>query len=306
MSERSAKTYQLILEKVPEEKQPETALFLSGCFSLPPASTRGIAASGPIALLSELTRQQAESIFAELKPSFPEGVRISVEMQEERSRASRLQWPRPPKIYGSTLDEFITENENDIKCPICGGLLHATYEGSEIHLVPAVNERRRNTETVIPSPRPSDRDPLFSGVKPLALETSKYASIRSLQAGDTGFWMDHTHSIFAPASQSEPAPPARTPSGDTSTVRRSSSNRPSTGLAAFMKAGAFAVIIGRSRDAQIIKAVSEIMGVPESEARDRCLNLSLCIAREIALDEAQQLSHRLTNLGAKVRIVRPS
>lgn len=308
MADTTAATYQLIMEKVPEERQPDAALFLSGCFSLPPASTRGIAASGPIALLSDLTKQQAEAIFTELEPSLPDGVDICVVDGSGRSRVSRLQWPRPPRIYGSPLGEFIVETEShETKCPVCGGMLKVTQDGNDIRITAAspTADKRRSGETAV-RPRPSsDRDPLFSGVKPLAQETSKYASIRSLQAGDTGFWMDHTSSIFSQPDIPE-ATPARTPApGGTSNAKKST-GRVNAGLAAFMQPGSFAVVLGRSRDAQVIKMVSEIMGLSESEAREKSSGLGLCVAKDISLDEAQNLLARFRNLGARARIIRPS
>lgn len=306
MAEASA-NYQLILEKIPDEKQPEAALFLSGCFSLPPASTRGIAASGPIALISDMAKAQAEAVLNELTTSIPPGVDLRVAPEEERSRISRLQWPRPPRIYGSALDEFITETEShEAKCPVCGTALRITQDGGEIQITAASGaEKRRSTDTGVRTLAVPDRDPLFSGVKPLAQETGKYASIRSLQAGDTGFWMDHTRSVFSPAATAESTPSAaRTPT-DSSHAKRSN-GKSSAGLAAFMKPGSFAVVLGRTKDAPTIKIVSEIMGIPESEARDRCLNLGTCVARDISLDEAQTLLARFQNLGTRVRIVRPS
>lgn len=303
----SPASYQLILEKVPEDKQPEIALFLSGCFSLPPSSTRGIAASGPIALISEMTKAQAEAVLNELTTSIPPGTNIHIAPEGQCSHASRLQWPRPPRIYGSSLDEFTaTEAENhEAKCPVCGSALHIIQDGNDIQLITAAtSEKRRSSDTAIRHFSVSDRDPLFSGVKPLAQETAKYASIRSLQAGDTGFWMDHTNSIFAPAPAPDSTPAAARTPNDSSNAKRTSSK--SGGLAAFMKPGAFAVVLGRTKDAPTVKIVSEIMGISEADARERCLSLGTCVARDISLDEAQNLLARFRILGTRVRIVRPS
>jgi ribosomal protein L7/L12 len=72
-----------------------------------------------------------------------------------------------------------------------------------------------------------------------------------------------------------------------------------------MKPGAFAVVVGRTRDNQAVKMISEIMGISEREARDRCMHLGICVARDISLDEAQNLLSRFKSLGAKARIVKP-
>lgn len=299
--------YQLILEKVPEEKQPETALFLSGCFSLPRASTRGIAASGPIAILSELTKGQAETILAELRSSLPAEVDIAVAVEGERSRVSRLQWPRPPRIYGSLVEEFGGDEEapQEIKCPICGGNIRIIQNDKGLTAVIG-GDRRRGDTALRPAPSPAaDKDPLFSGVKPLATGTGNYASIRSLQAGDTGFWMDHTHNAFAPPPE-EPAQSGTRHGGAGTSGAKKSGGKPTAGLAAFMKPGMFAVVVGRTKDAPTVKMIAEIMGISESEARDKSLNLGLCVARDISLDEAQNLLTRFRNLGAKARIVKPS
>lgn len=301
----SPENYQLVLGKISEEKQPEVALFLSGCFSLPPASTRGIAASGPIALISDMSKAQAEAVLKELTTSMPPGLELEVVREEERSRISRLQWPRPPRIYGSALDEFIIEAEDhEAKCPVCGSVLCITQDGGEVRIDAAAAEKRRSSDTAFRPIGSPDRDPLFSGVKPLASEAGKYASIRSLQAGDTGFWMDHTHSIFAPAAAADTASGSGTSTASSHAKR--SGGKSGGGLAAFMKPGSFAVVLGRTKDASAIKIASEIMGVGEGEARERCLNLGTCVARDISLDEAQTLLARFRNLGTRVRIVRPS
>lgn len=300
MADAATNDCQIIMAKVPEDKQPETALFLSGCFSLPPASTRGIAASGPIALLSDLSRHQAEAVMAELKPSLPQDVVLRIGTGKETSRVSRLQWPRPPRIYGRDLQEFAeSSTAHDLKCPRCGGLIRVVQDGGGLCAYPSGSERRRGDTAARPAPS-NEKDPLFSGVKPLATGTGNFASIRSLQAGDTGFWMDYSHSIFAPT---EP-PVMEHRAGDTSHAKKST-GKISAGLAAFMKPGAFALVVGRTREPQAVKMIAEIMGVTESEARDKCLSLGLCVAKDISLDEAQNLLARFRNLGARARIVKP-
>lgn len=98
------------------------------------------------------------------------------------------------------------------------------------------------------------------------------------------------------------APPPALPA-ETSHSKRA---RPAAGLAAFMKPGVFSVVVSRSRDPQVVKMIAEIMGVPEAEARDKCLCPALSPVRGISLDEAQSLLARFRNLGAKARIVRPA
>lgn len=301
MSDQTEETFQIVMEKVAEENQADAAMFLSGCFSLPLASTRSIAASAPIALLTDLERAQADAIVAELQPSLPEGAGLRVSPSGDTNIA-RLQWPRPPRIYGRDVEDFAAAEEpHDIKCPICGGMLRITRNGEAVRAATPA-ERARSDTIFRPAPVPAnDKDPLFSGVKPLASANANYASIRSLQAGDTGFWMDNK-GVFAPP------PPSRDPAassvpGETSHSKRT---RSSAGLAAFMKPGVFAIVVGRTRDAQVVKMIAEIMGIPDAEARDKCLNLALTVARDISLDEAQSLLARLRNLGARARIVRPA
>ncbi len=310
--------YQIILGKVPEDLQPGVALFLSGCFSLPPAATKGISASGPIALLNGLTRKQAAAILKELRATLPEGVELAVSDEKDSTRISRLQWPRPPRIYGRDLAEFIPREVNtDIACPLCGGKLKLSRgEDGNIKAEPADSSQTK----IMPKPpadAESDKDPLFSGVKPMAVDTSTYASLRSLKAGVTGFWTDLTENLFSPpslgASRQAPRMPQTSlaleddaPAPANGEPPSHMSRRKSTsGLAAFMKQGAFAVVVSRTRDSQVVKMIAEIMGISEDEARERSQNLGLCVARDISLDEAQNLLARFRNLGAKARVVKP-
>ncbi len=306
MAEDAADTVQIVLGSVPDQVQPAAALFLSGCFSLPPASTRAIASSGPIALLAGLDPGQADAILAELAPSLPQNVELSVRPGGEAT-VSRLQWPRPPRIYGKDIEDFLPREEEarDVKCPICGGALRLAPDGALVKApFTGHTERRPGDAAARRAAAAGDSDPLFSGVKPLGPANTRYASLQSLQAGDTGFWMTNREGIRREAAAFPPAASAQPPAaaGESSHTRRA---RPAAGLAAFMKPGVFAVVLGRTRDAQIVHMIAEIMGIPEPEARDRCLNLSLTVAREIALDEAQNLLARLRNLGAKARIVKP-
>lgn len=304
MPDKPADNYQLVLEKVPEEKQLETALFLSGCFSLQPSRTKKIAAAGPIAILSGLQKRQAEAILAELKAGLPAGVAIDIALEVGNANISGLQWPRPPRVYGSRLEDYLHAGEaHDIRCPHCGGSIRVTQEANGFGAAPVGGGKKHPEDTAfLPAPGGS---PVFSGFRPLVQGSGRLPSIQSLQAGDTGFWPVY--------SGEPPSPPAAAGPPDTEAGRtgggthdRKGAAKPATGLAAFMKPGAFAVVVKRTRDSQTIKMIADIMGIGETEARDLCLNLSLCVARGISLDEAQSLLARLQTLGAKARIVRPS
>lgn len=299
MSETPAENYQIILEKVPYEKQPDASLFLSGCFSLPPASTRGIAASGPIALISDLGKSQAESILAELDVTLPEGVELRLATGDEAAKISRLQWPRPPHVYGRELAEFRAQREShNLNCPHCGGRIRITRDAKgQINVSGAASERRRvSSRRLAPV---DDNDVLFSGIKPLATGTANLASLRSLQAGDTGFWMDYSHNTIAPTPSEEQR------SEGPGEGKKKGTAKSSAGLAAFMKPGVFAVVVGRTKEPQVVKTVADIMGTSEEEARTKCLSLGILVARDISLDEAQNLLTRFKSLGAKARIVKP-
>ena len=312
MAEEPKSTFQIILDKVEEDKQPDAALFLSGCFSLPPSSTPGIVSSAPIAMLTDLTKRQAEAIMGEFALSLPDGVRLRVVKSDDPGKVSRLQWPRPPKIYGRDVADFDSESDGHIiKCPICGGVIRVFRDanGQIVADVPTGSERRTLSSRRVVSE--NDKDPIFSGVKPLAPSTTNLASLDHLRAGDTGFWRNHTQEFFdqggptPPSAYEAPSQPEKRHEGGDSTHGKRSTVKLDSGLAAFMKRGAFAVVVGRTKDPQAVKMVAEIMGISPDEARDRCLNLGLCVARDIALDEAQSLLARFKGAGAKARIVKP-
>ncbi|MDR3211815.1 MAG: hypothetical protein LBU79_07860 [Planctomycetota bacterium] len=293
------KNFQIILDSVEEEKQPATALFLSGCFSLPPTSTKRIAASGPIAILSGLDGVQVEAILSELNPSLPEGVGLRVADDNEAGDVSRLEWPRPPKIFGCSLEEFAKPLEESVTtCPVCRSRLKISRGGDGRFGVTSLNSH--NSSIMIPNPESvdGDRDPLFSGFKPLAAETAGLASIRSLQAGDTGFWGDLRDSDML-----DDAPEVNNPVDAPQPRDKSASS--TGGMSSYMKPGVFALVISRTKDAAVVKNVAEIMGVTIAIARDKCLGLSTCVARNISLSEAQTLLARFRGLGARARIVKP-
>lgn len=305
MQEKPSSHYLIVMEKVPDDRQPETALYLSGCFSLPPPSTRNIVASGPIALLSDLTRAQAEAILTELRPSLPPEVVLRLAEASESLRISRLQWPRPPRIYGRDVNDFaLVADAHEVACPLCGGQLRITKDADGVRVAAGAGGKKKEDAASRKAQLSNDADPLFSGIKPLAAGSGGYASIRSLQAGDTGFWLDHGRGMPR-QPQSERLTLERQEEKGTTTVKRSTT-KSAAGLAAFMKPGAFAVVVGRTRDAAAVKMIAEIMGLGEGEARERSQNLGLCVARDISLNEAQNLLARFKKLGARARIVKPS
>lgn len=293
-------SYQIILEPVPEGKQSAAALFLSGCFSLPPVSTRRIAASGPIAILSGLDGIQAETIMAEIVPALPEGISLKTAREGEALDISRLDWPNPPKIFGRPLDDFALRiSVDEAPCPACGKMLRIQQSSDGDLSVKLVRESGKTVMIPNPASVDGDKDPLFSGFKPLAADSAAFASVRQLQAGDTGFWGDTRGAVF-PAHYDEEPPDKPKAAKDSSLPGKSA-----VGLVAYMKPGVFAVILGRTKDPMVVKKVAEILGIGEDEAREKCLSLGTCIARDISLDEAQNLMARFKILGARVRIAKP-
>ncbi len=220
-------------------------------------------------------------------------------MDEEQAR--RLHWPTPPRIYGRNLSDFAAvPSSHDLHCPVCGGLIHVYMENGAMRAGVAGSRKRSSTRRIKPA---NDRDPLFSGIKPLDTADSGRVARSALDAGDTGFWGSCNQQDIEPPPRPE-APPAKDGSGET-TADRKSTGKTSAGLSSFMKQGVFAVVIGRTRDPQAVKMIAEIMGVDEDEAQNRSLSLGLCVARDISLDEAQNLAARFRNLGARARIVKP-
>ncbi len=295
-------SYQIILDPAAEDKQQAVALFLSGCFSLPPASTKRIAASGPIAILSNLDGVQAETILAELSSSIPEGGSLRIVQEEDAADVSRLEWPRPPQIFGRPLSDFsLIIEETEAPCPSCGKMLKVKTEKDGRLVIKLVHPAGNTVMIPNPNSEEGDKDPLFSGFKPLATDSCTFASMRQLQAGDTGFWSG-SRSAMLPSSYETPSEPVKE---QKKTAETATSARSAGGLAAYMKPGVFAVVLARTKDPQVVKKVGEVMGISEDEARQRCLSPSLAVARDISLDEAQTLLARLKMLGGRARIVKP-
>lgn len=306
---------EIILDPVDAERQPAAALFLSGCFSLPPAATRRIVAAAPIAILSGLSAPQAEGVLKELGASLPEGVNLRAANAGETADAGRLEWPNPPQIHGRDLEEFgRTPHQAVAPCPSCGKMLKITYDAGDGVKLGLSGISGKTILIPNPASAASDKDPLFSGFKPLAEGVGNLASLRSLQAGDSSFWMEARQNFFPRPAPEAPADwrdaPLRGRSDAEARDKREESASSSSylrtgGLASFMKQGLYSVVLSRTRDPQTIKMLSEIMGVEERDAQQLASSRSLCVARNIALDEAQTLLARFRSLGANARIVKP-
>ncbi|MDR1612666.1 MAG: hypothetical protein LBT97_07765 [Planctomycetota bacterium] len=309
--------YEIILETVDGERRSAAALFLSGCFSLPPAATRRIVAAAPLALLSGLAERQAAGMLKELSAALPDGVRLRVAKEGVSTDAGKLEWPTPPKIHGRDLGDFGRLPEHSVTaCPACGRLLKVTFDpdgGLGIGL-----SGMPGKTVMIPNPASvaSDKDPLFSGFKPLVEGAADLASLRSLQAGDSGFWIEARQNFFPQSASGTQADRGDATAGAGTETgirdkRGESAAEPAAapagtgGLAAFMKQGLYAVVLSRTRDPQTVKMLSDVMGIDEGEARELASSRSLCVAKSIALDEARTLVARFRSLGANARIVKP-
>lgn len=294
----------VVLDPVPAEALDTVAGALATAMTLPVNMAKRIVSSCPIALLTRLRRGRAERLRNVLASAFAGNASVRVAPDQPDSLTSRLEWPLPPSIAGLRIDEYPEDDLNlgKLACPSCGIGLDYLENGAGGH--PELRVATTDNETIpipvvggggdttlLPS---SDLDPLFSGLKPLD-STANLQAVKDLRAGKTGFWKIDWGDRLSPVTDQ---PPMSRENGHASTTR--------SGLAAYLPGGPFAVIINRSTDINVARLVAEVGGLPEDEAREKCLQPIFCVARDIAKAEAQTLLTRFEALHAKGRIVRPS
>jgi hypothetical protein len=256
----------IVLEAVPDAFRKEAAGFLAGCFSLSPSVAMNIAASSPIAVLSGLSAACAAAILAEIGPAVPGGVSLRIGEDGDDGGLSQLQWPRPPHVFGRKLSEFAD--------PAKSREADCPLCGGRIRLVEKGDDFRLEA----------------SGA-----EEKNGQSAYALIGEDGG----------RPAAETERLPYRYAGRREGDGALSKPAGAPS-GLAAYMKPGAFAVVVGKTREVQAIKLAAETMGLTQEEAWDSCQELGLCVVEGVSLAEAKSLKARFSNLGVRVRIARPS
>ena len=298
-------TYNIVIGHMPLEIQAEVALALSASMLLPGNAAQRIVANAPIAILSDLSRLQAESIKTELLKSMPPGTDLVVAPDKSEEKISRLEWPQPPRINEKSLTDFLRINfDHDLICPNCQEKLYLkTDDDKGLSLVKVecdLSQAPTSDFDKADDRLGADDDPLFAGLVDFG-PIADLKAVQALNAGDTGFWMGFD-SRNLPAAESN----RMTFSEVEEKASASGTIRGASGLTTFMRPGPYAVVINGSQDIDVIRFTADLLGISENEAREKCLKHSLCVAKNIAREEAQSLLARLRSLKAEARIFRPS
>ncbi|MBA3684485.1 MAG: hypothetical protein H0W72_04510 [Planctomycetes bacterium] len=116
-----ADTYTLILRECTEAARSHVAQFLGKAFSLKDNTSATIAGSAPIALLSDLTIEEAAAIQLVMSSIHADGVTIQFS-REAPEDLPKIDWPRRPLVFKREIAEYVRDLAMPLPCPDCGKL----------------------------------------------------------------------------------------------------------------------------------------------------------------------------------------
>lgn len=117
---RGMSRYTLVLRSCSEEGQAHVAQFLGKAFSLKDSTCATIASSAPIALLADLSAEQAAVCQLILGGLHHGGVEIEY-LADAGADLPKIDWPRMPPIFKRDLDHWVAEFGGfALPCTTCG------------------------------------------------------------------------------------------------------------------------------------------------------------------------------------------
>jgi len=113
--------YTLVLRACSVEGRPHVSQFLGKAFSLKESTCATIAASAPIALLADLSEEQAAVCQVLLAGLHHAGVTFEY-LSDAAADLPKIDWPRLPPIFKRDLDDHVSDYGGmALACPDCSG-----------------------------------------------------------------------------------------------------------------------------------------------------------------------------------------
>lgn len=110
--------YTLILRECSETAKAHVAQFLGRAFSLKDATCQTIAGSTPIALLSDLSPEEAAAMQLVMGGLAHDGVVIEYSA-EASDELPKIDWPRRPAVFKREIPEYVEDFRLPVACPDC-------------------------------------------------------------------------------------------------------------------------------------------------------------------------------------------
>jgi len=110
--------YTLILRECSDAAKAHVGQFLGKAFSLKEATCQTIASSAPIALLSNLTAEEAAVMQVVMSGLSRDGVLIQYS-NEANDDLPKIDWPRRPAVFKREIAEYLADFSIILPCPDC-------------------------------------------------------------------------------------------------------------------------------------------------------------------------------------------
>ena len=110
--------YTLVLRECTDAAKAHVAQFLGKAFSLKEATCQTIAGSAPIALLSDLSAQEAAVMQVVMAGLSRPGVTVQYS-NEANPELPKIDWPRRPAVFKRDIADYIADFQMVLPCPDC-------------------------------------------------------------------------------------------------------------------------------------------------------------------------------------------
>jgi len=110
--------YTLVLRECTDAAKAQVAQFLGKAFSLKDATCQTIAGSAPIALLSDLTDEEAAVMQVVMSGLSRDGVTIQYS-NEANDDLPKIDWPRRPAVFKREIADYVIDFRIALPCPDC-------------------------------------------------------------------------------------------------------------------------------------------------------------------------------------------
>ncbi len=113
-------TFALVLRDAPEPTRLAVAQFLGRAFGLKDATAEAVASSSPIALLTELTRDEAAAM-ALAMGALQRIPTVKIDFTDKTTDdLPKIDWPRRPLIFKREIADYAADMQMALPCPDCG------------------------------------------------------------------------------------------------------------------------------------------------------------------------------------------
>ncbi len=308
--------YHVTLHRCPEEGRDQIAGFLGKAFSLKDSTCGSIAASTPIVLLNNLTREEAAAAFILLRGLSRLGAEVEF-TTEDRGDLPKIDWPKRPLLFKRDLAEHIADLQMTVRA---GGASVSLLDLIQNQLLDGVPETGGSLPTPLGTPISEPPRHEFRGIQlpeitpfsnpvlpPSSQEEQTPDPMSRLNElfpeNDTGF-IPNNQDISSILNRLLPDEPAGAPPGG----RITPTGTPINGASPPLPAG-YAVFLAKiadeARRAKAVPLIAELAKISTEEAETLSKKVIIPVLKGVSKEEAESAKQKFAKISILARVKAP-